>query len=40
VERDFDLVKTVQKYERLYRTLAHERGCVDAPFHPSLNTQS
>jgi glycosyltransferase involved in cell wall biosynthesis len=40
VERDFDLVKTVQKYERLYRTLAHERGCVDAPFHPSLKTQS
>lgn len=38
VEREFDLVKTVQKYERLYCMLARERGCVDAPFHPSLDT--
>ena len=36
-ERDFDLAKTVRKYERLYTELADESGCVSMPFRANLS---
>ena len=33
VEREFDLTKTLQQYERLYIELARDSGCVAAPVH-------
>jgi sugar transferase (PEP-CTERM/EpsH1 system associated) len=32
-ERDFDLGRTILKYERLYTDLAREYGCMPAPLH-------
>jgi sugar transferase (PEP-CTERM/EpsH1 system associated) len=36
-ELDFDLDKTVRKYERLYTELAWESGCITAPLQRSLH---
>jgi sugar transferase (PEP-CTERM/EpsH1 system associated) len=37
-ETDFDLARTVLKYERFYTELACESGCIAAPLQRSLNT--
>lgn len=39
-EMDFDLARTVLKYERLYTELARESGCIAAPLHSSLHPAS
>ena len=36
-EMDFDLARTVLKYERLYTDLARASGCISIPLQPSLH---